>query len=138
MPGGLSFVANGNIAPSRFVKMDATATGKVVAATSNTDFIFGISQQGTRNTPYSSLDDGYAAIAGENIRVYTDNEDCWVETGTVTTAITPGDHLTASTAGVAIRTVTDKDVYGAIALEPATASGKLIKVRVVKGNFLSI
>lgn len=132
-----SYVANGNIAPCRFVKRDNTAAGKVVAATAATDPIVGISDKDSRNPPYSSLDDGYHAIAGENARVYTDGEVCWVETGTVTTAIAPGDKLTAGSAGTAVRTVTDKDAYGAIAEEAATTSGKLIKVTVRTG-FLSV
>jgi hypothetical protein len=129
---GLSFVANGNIAPSRFVKLDSSAVGKVLAATAVTDPIIGISGQGTRNTPYSTLDDGYHAIAGENCRVYGDNEECWLECGGT---ITVGDKITPSTGGVGITTTTTQDRYGAIALQSGI-TGKLIKVKVVKGAYI--
>jgi hypothetical protein len=70
--------ANGNIAPSRFVKLDTSADGKVLqCGASATIMPYGISGPGTRNPPYSSLDDGYHAIAGENCLIYgTPGERC--------------------------------------------------------------
>lgn len=131
MPGtGLSFVANGNIQPSRFVKLDASATttvGKVIICGAG-DKPVGISGQGSRNAPYSSLDDGYHAIAGENCRVYTEGEVCWVESGGV---FAQGDRLKSGALGVAVVTTTTQETYGAIALENSTGSGKLVKVQVV-------
>lgn len=130
-----SMVANGNIAPCRFVKQDTT--GKVVAAGA-TDVPFGISQEGSRNPPYTGLDDGYAAIAGENIHVYEENEgmnnECFLESGA---AFNNGAFLKPSTAGVGIATTTDKDAYGAIALHAATAAGQLIRVK-VRNGYLSV
>lgn len=46
--------------------------------------------------------------------------------------VAPGDKLTATTAGVWIKTVTDKDNYGAIALQIG-ASGDLCEAMVVQG-----
>lgn len=123
-----SFVANGNIAPSRFVVQDTT--GKVVVATSGVSF--GISQQGSRNTPLTGLEDGYAAIAGENIRVYEETEECFLE---MSATCSNGAFIAPTTAGKGVATTTDKAAYGAIALQACTAAGQLIKVKVRNGFY---
>ena len=123
-----SYVAAGNISPSRFVKYDS-AVGKVVANATATTLPTGVSGEWTRNTPLTGYDDGYHAISGENCRVYCDNEECWLELGGT---VTYGDKLIASTAGVGITSVTDKDAYGAIALQSGV-SGQLIRVKVIRG-----
>ena len=63
-----SRVANGNIAPCRAVKLDSTTAGGKVLQCGAGDKAFGISQPESRNPPYSTLDDGYCAIAGENLK----------------------------------------------------------------------
>ena len=68
-------VAGGNISPSRFLIRSTTEDNKYLQASSTSVAIAGISQPGTRNTPYSSLDDGYAAIAGENLHVFQAGKD---------------------------------------------------------------
>jgi len=124
-------VANGNINPSRFVYLDATADGKVLEASAVTHKLYGISQPGTRNAPYSTLDDGYAAIAGENVQIYgLGDKDVLLELGGT---VARGDRLTAATGGKGIKTVTDRDEYGAIAMASGV-SGELIPVQVVGGQ----
>jgi hypothetical protein len=125
-----SFVANGNIAPSRFVGQDST--GKVVAVTSGISF--GISQEGTRNTPYSSLDDGYVAIAGENVRVYEETEECFLE---MSATCNNGAFLAPTTGGKGVATTTGNAAYGAVALQACTAAGQLIKVKVRNGSYIA-
>jgi hypothetical protein len=124
-----SKVANGNIVMSRFVMLDTTALGKVVAATAGAE-IFGISQKGSRRTPYGGLDDGNAAIAGENLSIYGDTERCLLELGGT---VTIGQRLKASTGGVGIATTADGDEYGAIA-EQNGVSGDLITVYITTGQ----
>lgn len=122
-----SYVANGNIGPSRFVKLDTTAPGKVLEATTN-DKMCGISQAGTRRAPQTGIDDGYAAIAGENIQVFEPGDVCWVEAGGT---IAIDDRLEATTDGKAVTTTTDNDWVGAKALQSGV-SGQLIKVEVLQ------
>jgi len=121
----ISMTANGNIAPSRFVISDTSADGKVTQAGAG-GRVIGVSQQGTRRTPYSSLDDGYAAIAGEDLMVYTQGAECWLELGGT---VANGDRLKSDANGKGVATTTDRDEWGAVAMQ-AGASGKLIKVRV--------
>lgn len=139
MPMG-SFVANGNCVPSRFAKFDQTAgaEGKVINSTNCSDKLYGIFGEGTRYPPgFGNLDDGFHAIAGENARVYVDDEECWLEAGGV---ITAGDRLTSDTVarGVTIGGSNTGAIgppcnCGAIALQNAAAAGALIRVRVEKG-----
>ncbi len=106
-------VAGGNIKPSRFVTISTTVRGRVTQTTTGAQ-IHGISQEGTRNTPYSSLDDGYAAIAGENIRIYgPPNKDVLLVIGGTVTA---GDRLKSDTDGKGVVTITNLEEYGAIAM----------------------
>jgi hypothetical protein len=119
-------VAGGNIPPSRFVKMSAANTVVLCGAG---ELPIGISQRGTRNTPYSSLDDGYAAIAGESLQVYGLNETCVLELGG-TIAATDVIKSDANGKGVAAG---NGDKYGAMASQPGT-SGKLSEVLVAFGE----
>jgi len=52
-------------------------------------------------------------------------------------AIATGDKLTSNSEGKGIKTTTDKNVYGAIALEASTAAGDLIQVLVTPGQMVS-
>ena len=130
--GGPSFsmVANGNITPYSIVKYD-TVVGKCVLAAAGTDKLVGICQEGTRNPPNTTVynDDGYAAIAGENIGIYGPGASDKVMLklgGTVSV----GSWITSDSAGLGVATTTNKDVVIAIALDSGVASD-LIPVRVV-------
>jgi len=52
-------------------------------------------------------------------------------------AIACGDKLAADSAGKGVKTTTDLDDYGAIALEASTAAGDIISVLVVPGGLIS-
>jgi hypothetical protein len=67
--------AGGTIIPSTFLVRSTTADAQFLQATGTAVPIAGISQKGTRSTPYDGLDDGNAAIAGENLQVYLPNDD---------------------------------------------------------------
>jgi hypothetical protein len=133
-----SFVANENIRPSRFVKLDTTsgATGKVLQAGAG-DNVYGVSQQWTRNAPLTGLDDGYAAIAGENVRVYTAADPADEPYIEVDAAYVQGTLLKPSTNGIATSTVTNLDIAGAVLLEQSTAANQLVKCRVIAPYNLS-
>lgn len=126
-------VATGNITMSRFVKLSTTLDGKCTQAGTG-EKIFGISQQGSRNTPYGALDDGFAAIAGENVQIYGPGDDGAVlELGGTVAAF---DRLKSDTNGKGVVTVTNLDEYGAIALVAGT-SGQLIPVQPVYPSQIS-
>lgn len=123
-----SKVAAGNITPSRFVKLDTSADGKVSQCGAG-EQTFGVSQEGTRKAPLSGWDDGYAAIAGENVRVYSAPEDvyCFLEVAGVTS---PGDKLKSDGSGLGAVTTSANDHIGAVAEEAATAN-QLCRVRLL-------
>lgn len=131
-----SRVSNGNIAPSRFVMFDATSPvgGRVIQSDDGTiagispagGKIFGISQTGTRNAPYPALDDGFAAIAGENLLVYTfSDKEAWLQIGTG--GCNAGDYLKSAADGTGIVTTTTGDNVGARAKQSGLA-GDLVPV----------
>jgi hypothetical protein len=120
-----SMKSNGSIAPCRFVKQDTSYDNRVAQAGAG-EKVFGVSQQGTRRTPYGALDDGYAAIAGEDISVYGAHEVCMLELGGT---VTRGDRLKADSDGKGVATSTDHDEYGAVA-RVSGVSGQLIPVEV--------
>lgn len=121
-----SYVAGGNIAPSRFT--EHTATEGQVTQCGNTEKMNGVSQQGTRRTPHEDIDDGYAAISGENIRVYGPGEICWLEAGGT---VAVDDRLGSDADGKGVATTSDNAWVGAKALTPAV-SGQLCKVMVIE------
>lgn len=129
MFGSFTKVANGNIAPSRFVKLDASATGRVLQAGANVA-VFGISQPQTRRIAISGAisgtDDGYAAVADEMLNVIGPGDDeALLELGGT---VAHGDPIKSDADGKGVKADTDKDHVGAIALSDGT-SGKLIKVK---------
>lgn len=128
MHGSYSKRPGGNVAPSRFVKLQSDDT--VIEATASSDELWGISQPSVRRLALSGWDDGYAGISGDGaINIFGPGDDaCPLEIGG-TVAI--GDKLTATTGGKGITTTTDKHHVGAIA-QQAGVSGDIIKVKPVR------
>jgi hypothetical protein len=125
-----NYVATGNISPSRFVKVDATADNSVVQADANAT-ILGIASEAGREPPLPSVSTIYAAQSGDNIHVYGESEVCLLELGGTVAA---GDFLKsdANGKGVVIATTgTTAQEIGAKALT-AGASGEFIRVQVVR------
>lgn len=105
---GLQMVAGGNIPPSRIVKLSTAADNTVLVSAGATTVNIGVSQQGSRRPPGTGDDDGYAAIAGENIGIYGPGSGvALVEIGGT---VTRGDALTSDSNGRAITTTTEGDV----------------------------
>lgn len=133
----VSFVANGNIAPCRFVTYDNSTNGKVIQADAGSvaegDLSMGISAQWQNSAPWYPVQSGYAATAGQNCGVYTEDQVCLLE---IAATITFGMLLKADANGKGINASADKDRYGAQALENGV-SGDLIKVW-VRSGFVSI
>jgi hypothetical protein len=122
-----SLVANGDIFPYRFVSLDSTTDGRVVQSGAG-DQIYGISQPGTRNVAYSSLDDGKAAVAGESLCIWGPPEkDVML---IVNDTVNDGDRLTSDTDGGGLPTTADNAEIGAIALAGGGA-GDIIPVQLI-------
>ena len=123
-----SYFANGDIYPCRFVKLDP-ADGKVVQCLAG-DLPIGISQEGTRRSPYLETL-GRAAAVGEQLAVYTLGERALLQ---VNAAVTPETRLKADANGMGIPVASPSiDAYGGIALFNG-AAGKLIETLVDPGN----
>ena len=118
-----SFVANGDIEPSRFV----TIAGELrVAQSAGGERIIGISQDHQKDPPIKNAST-LAAEAGDPILVFGEGEDCHLEVGETVSA---GDALkpNASGQGIVIDD-TPADASGAVALQNGV-SGEKICVRV--------
>lgn len=127
----MSLMPSGNIAPSRFVKLDASKVGGYGLQAGAGDVVFGVSEPGVRQPPIAGFDDGFAGIADSNaICVYTEKDECWLECGA---AVTYGDFLKSDTNGKGITASADGDYYGAQALQTSTAAGQLVRVLVKSG-----
>lgn len=134
LAGGEGMLAAGNINPCRFVKRVLTAgqanDGTVQEASALADKVVGVSQEGTRRAPIASYtNDGYAAISGENIKVFQPGDICLLEL--TAAAVTRGDRLTVDSVGATGkgRTAVAGEISFAIALDTAAASEK-VRVRV--------
>jgi hypothetical protein len=119
-----SAIASAAIYPCRFVIKDTTDSGQVTQSGAN-GRVYGISQRDTRRTPYVETL-GRAAIAGEPVGVYLENEECLLELGGTVTA---GDYLKSDADGKGVTSSTDLDDVGARAIVSGT-SGQQIRVQV--------
>jgi hypothetical protein len=124
-----SAVAGGNIAPAVFVTMSESSGEPVVTVAGANALVWGISPKSSRRMALSGWDDGYAAIAGDNVACFGPGDDEALLTlgGTVTS----GQPLKSDGSGFGVTALTDKDRVGAIALE-AGSSGDFIKVKPVR------
>lgn len=125
-----TYVANGNIKPNRIVKFDTSVTPpRIIQASANTDQAIGVSQIGTHNPPITGLNDGYAAIAGMNCKVWIVGDRAQVEAGG---AFNAGATLTSDSQGRAVAASSTQWIIG-YARDTATAAGQLIEIQVQPG-----
>lgn len=120
--------AGGNVAPNRYVTQDTTADYQVLQSTAGQQ-IAGVAMGGSRYpSGFGSLDDGFVAILGENLRYYTaPDKGVPLELGGTVVA---GDRLKSDANGKGVTTTTDRDEYGSVA-RAAGASGDIIPVDLV-------
>jgi hypothetical protein len=121
-----SYIARGDIRPSRFVKRD-TATNHGVLEADLNDTAVGVSYEGTRYAPLPNVSP-LAAVSGEPVLIYTEGMPCEI---VAAASITPGQYLKPDADGAAIVAVAG-DIYGAIA-DASGASGQNVKVTVKMG-----
>jgi hypothetical protein len=125
-------VAGGNIPPFVFVQQVTTQPNQCIIAASGAKVI-GVSPRYTRHPPGAFFnDDGYAAIATEDIQIFSENETCMIQIGTGGCAA--GDYLKPDAGGTGTAIVASTgNFYGAIASR-AAAAGDLIEVQVHIGT----
>lgn len=131
---GPNFLAKGNISPCRFVKV-ASADFGVTQCAAGTDKPIGVSQIGTRNAPGTAADDGFAAIDGEGLKVFTEGDECLLEAGSG--GWTRGDYLKSDGSGKGVPLTlaepgTAVNFMGAEALESVSA-GEFGRVQIKCG-----
>lgn len=122
------FTADGNISPACFVKISTASNNRVLQAGAN-DELIGVSQKGTRRTPYPGLNDGYAAIQGEGLGVFLLGQTAPLLMGGTVTA---GDRLKSDANGNGV-TASTGDHYGAITPMSAIA-GQIVECQVQPGT----
>jgi len=131
MPQGnvYSKFCNGNVLPSAFVKMDTTASEKVIACAATTDYPIGIAQEGAYQASIPQLTGTqYAGTTiSPAIRIY--GQGCMDILLTVGAGgWTAGDKLTSDANGAGVTAVAG-NIYGAEAMETRSA-GELGRVMV--------
>ena len=131
--GGISWVAGGTIAPSRFIKQTSTAF-TVIQATSG-EALLGVMQEGQRNAPgLTGSDADIAAISGDagTFNVYNPGDRCRVK---VIAAVNPGVALKCSTGGMGITHSTGTANIGGFTLTSGNA-GDLVEILVYTGTLV--
>ncbi len=91
--------------------------------------VYGVSAQWQRNAPLDGLQDTYAAIAGENVRVYTAAAPADEPYIVVDAAYPQGTLLKPGTNGIGTIADTDHDIAGAVLVQQSFASGDLVQCR---------
>ncbi len=132
-----SFLANGNLPPSRIVKQDAV-TGLVDLCTAASDQSIGVLEAGTHlpnlNIGATTFDDGFAGVAvasppaigqptSTDVEVFTVGDVCMVEAGS---ALNNGVQITSSSVGRAVAATDGQWTVGRTMMT-AAALGDLIR-----------
>ena len=114
---GLGIVATAAISAYRFVEFNNTGANLTgAAAAAATDLPGGIAPE--------------AIAQGASGSVFVDGIG-FLEVDGSGTAIATNDFIKATTGGKGVKATTDGEFYGAIALEPASTDGKIIRVRIL-------
>lgn len=123
-----SGIANGNILPYSFVKLDSTTPFNFIQAGAVTDVLFGVSQESTDAAPIPQLTGTqYAAVQGEMLKIYAEGSRCLLKIGAG--GCTAGDRLTSDASGNGV-TGASGNIVGAIARD-TRANGELCWVDVI-------
>jgi len=123
-------IAEGNISPRRVVMKGAGDFGCLQSNATPGSPPLGISNEATRRPANSPLDDTFAAIANEEIRVYQLGEHALADAGAVIAAF---DWVKPDANG-RIVTASTGNYYVGQALQAATVSNQQILVKVQPGT----
>ena len=127
-----SLMAQGDVRPSRFVKIDPDNDRGALESDAN-ERVIGISMEGSREAPIPSVTTALAAQDGEQMHFYGQGEICLLELGGT---VSSNDRLKsdADGKGVVIATTgTTIQHFGAVALRDGV-SGDKIEVQVLIGS----
>ncbi|HWA97909.1 MAG TPA: DUF2190 family protein [Pirellulales bacterium] len=121
-------LANGNIYPCRFVKVDGSNDDYGLQAGAG-DPVIGISGTGTNYPPLTDQSvSAYHAQAGDPISLLGDGEEALLEAGG---SFAAGAKLKSDSSGRGVALANSGlEEVGAVALEAAGASGQLVRVQV--------
>jgi hypothetical protein len=125
----LSGLANSTIGVSNFVVIDTTTGNAFDQASSNSQFLIGVSQEFGNNPPIPGAVEN-AGVQGESIMVYSVGEICLLNASSA--GWTAGDRLTSNASGQGI-TASGANYYGAVA-RTTLVSGGLGWVEVTLGK----
>jgi hypothetical protein len=120
----IPLVANGNVAPGRFLTLVSGNAnfGLAVQASASTQLIVGVSERWTRYAPGTGDDDGYIAVAGENLSYRGPGQIAELQLGG---AVSNGNVLLSADAdGKGVASAPADGVatyYGAVALQAGVA-----------------
>jgi hypothetical protein len=122
-------VASGNITPSTVLILDTSKTANQVlqASSATANPLYGIAQAGTRNAPFGVLNDGFAAIAGGTLNVFTAPDTCQVLTGA---AFNAGVMLTTDSSGRAVAATAGQYCIGE-SIDASPGLGYLVEVKIM-------
>lgn len=123
-------IAEGNIAPRRIVEKGTGDFGCLQSDATPGSPPLGISSEATRRGANSPLDDGYAAITGEHLRVYQLGELALLDAGAAVSAF---DWVKPDANGRGV-TASTGNYYVGQAVQAATASNQQILVKVQPGT----
>jgi hypothetical protein len=118
-----SFVANGDINPCRFVKIDVTYTTapRVIQNAADSTISIGISQQGTKVAPTDGAST-LAASVDQQLEVHIIGDMCMLQLGGT---VVVGDSLTSDADGKGVVQNAAADNVGAIALSSGVLDEKI-------------
>ena len=123
------YVAGGDIYPCRFIKQATDAPFVAIQATDGSAVI-GISTEGTTLVPIDGFTNDtsvFSARQGLPVSYFGEHDECLL---VVSEQIAPGDYLVSDAEGKGKKATSGTANIGAVALEPATAAGQKIRVRV--------
>jgi len=129
----MSFKASANIRPSRFIVRSGANT---VAEAGAGGKVIGISAEYSNYAPLPSATE-YAAASGDTCPFIMVGDGLQEDRPVLLVAgatITQGDLIKSDANGAGTPVTTDKDCYGALALESGS-SGEAIRVRVLFGYY---
>ncbi len=129
-----SYVASGNILPFSICKFDTTSTGlgKVLQAGAG-DIPCGVAGMAQHRAPLTGLQDGYAAVAGENVVVF-DPADPENQTAVaVDAAYAQGTLIKPSTGGIGTQATSDGDYYIGRLMRASLGANDIVPIMVIFG-----
>ncbi len=123
-----AFIASGTIQPSTFVTIDPNNDLSVLQCGANGQVI-GIAQVGDNFPPGVGTGNQQAAVAGEQIQIFSVGDVCLLQTGTAS-GLTRGAFVKSDFLGNGVAGTADGSQVGAVALESCNA-GEQCLVQVV-------